>query len=135
MMRVMTDRAAAAVTVVVGAGLSERVDKRYVVIDSATGAVVDDASGYGYTSAPNAHGAHADTSMAPTKKRQQHAAQRRVERWCAAHTQFVQRVEQAMFSALKDGQNLTEPDVRGMLGEDGLELPFSVNDLIRHRNW
>ena len=134
-MRVMTDRAAAAAWVVVSAGLSECFDNRYVVIDSATGAVVDDASGYGYTSVPNAHRAHADTSMAPTTKRQQHAAQRRVERWCAAPAELVQRVEQAMFYALEDGQNLSEADVRAVLAEDGLELPFSVEDLMRHWNW
>jgi hypothetical protein len=127
--------AAAAVKVVVSAGLSECFDKRYVVIDGATGAVVDDASGYGYTSVQNAHRAHAYKSMAPTKKRQPDAAKRQVERWCAAHTEFMRRVEQAMFYALEDGQNLSEADVRAVLAEDGLELPFSVEDLMRHWNW
>jgi len=86
MMRVMSDMTAAAVKVVVSAALSYRFDKRYVVVDGATGEVVDDAQGYGYKSAQNAHRAHAYKSMAPKKKRQRDAAKRQVQRWCAAHT-------------------------------------------------
>jgi hypothetical protein len=47
----------------------------------------------------------------------------------------MQHVEQSMFYAMKDGQNVTEADVRAILAEHGLELPFSVKDLMRHSNW
>jgi predicted DsbA family dithiol-disulfide isomerase len=70
--------------------------------------------------------------MPPKKKRQRDAAKRRVERWCAAHEEFMQRVEQSMFYAMKDGENVTEADVLALLAELGLELPFSVKDLMRH---
>jgi hypothetical protein len=49
------------VRVVASAALSSNVDKRYVVVDEATGEIVDDAQGYGYKSAQNAHG-HTPTS-------------------------------------------------------------------------
>ena len=123
------------VRVVVSAALSSNFDKRYVVIGEATGAIVDDAQGYGYKSAQNAHRAHAYKSMPSKKKRQRDAAKRRVERWCAQHPEFMQRVEQSMFYAMKDGENVTEADVLVILAEYGLELPFSVNDLMRHWNW
>jgi hypothetical protein len=93
---------------------------------------LDDAQGYGYKSAQNAHRAHAYKSMPPKKKRQRDAAKRRVERWCAAHEEFMQRVEQSMFYAMKDGENVTEADVLALLAELSLELPFSVKDLMTH---
>jgi hypothetical protein len=135
-MRVMTDMpAAGSVKVVVSAALTDRFEKCYVVVDAATGDVVDDARGYGYETAQNAHRAQAYTSMPPKKKRRRDAAQRQVRRWCRAHPEFVQHVESATFYALKDRLNLTAADVRAMLDEHGVELPFSVKDLMRHWNW
>ena len=123
------------VRVVAGAALSSNFDKRYVVVDEATGEIVDDAQGYGYKSAQNAHRAHAYKSMPPKKKRQRDAAKRQVQHWCAEHPEFMQHVEQSMFYAMKDDLNVTEADVRAILAEHGLELPFSIKDLMRHWNW
>ncbi len=62
-----------AVRVVGSSSLSEGYDRRYVVVDAATGEVIDDAQGYGYKTAPNAHRAHAYKSMSPQKKQQRGA--------------------------------------------------------------
>jgi hypothetical protein len=80
------------------------------MVDEATGEVVNDAQGYGYRSAQNAHRANAYKSMPPKKKRQRDAVKRRVQRWCAEHAEFMQQVGQAMFYAMKDG----EPSLRQM---------------------
>jgi hypothetical protein len=56
--------------VVVSASLSSSYDKRYAVVDDATGGVVDDAQGYGYKSRQNAHRAYSYKSMPPKKERQ-----------------------------------------------------------------
>lgn len=118
--------------VVVSASLSSSYDKRYVVVDEATGEVLDDAQGYGYKSAQNAHRAYSYKSLPPKKKRRREAVKRQVERWCAGHEEFMQHIEQAMFYALKDGQSVTEEDVREIVAEHGLELPFPVKDLMKH---
>jgi hypothetical protein len=120
------------VKVVVSASLSSNYGKRYVVVDEATGAVLDDAQGYGYKTAQNAHRAHAYKSMPPKKKRQRVAAKRCVQRWCAQHPEVVQHLEQAMFYAMKDGESVSVTDVRALLAEHGLELPFPVEDLMKH---
>ena len=73
------------VRVVASAALSSNFDKRYVVVDEASGEIVDDAQGYGYKSAQTAHRAHAYKSMPPKEKRQRDAAKRQVQRWCAQH--------------------------------------------------
>ena len=118
--------------VVVSASLSKNCDKRYVVIDEATGEVLDDAQGYGYKSAQNAHRAFSYMSMPPKKKRERDAAKRRVERWWAEHEEFMQHVDEVMLYACKDGENVTEADVGAILTEHGLELPFSITDLMKH---
>lgn len=120
------------VRVVVSAALSSSFDRRYVVVDEASGEVVDNAHGYGYTSAQNAHRAHAYKLMSPRKKRQRDAVKRRVQRWCAERAEFMQHVDQAMFCAMKDGETVTEADVSVILADYGLELPFSVKELMRY---
>lgn len=121
------------VKVVASASLSSGYDKRYVVVDEATGEVLDDAQGYGYKTAQNAHRAHAYKSMPPKKRRQRDAVKRRVHRWCGQHSDVVLHIEQAAFYAMKAGGALTVDDVREILAGHGLgELPFSVEDLMKH---
>lgn len=126
---------AGSVKVIVSGARLDRFEKRYVVVDAVAGDIVDDARGYGYKTAQDAHRAHAYTSMPPKKKRQRDAAQRQVRRWCRAHPEFMAHVESAMFYALKSGVNLREADVRAMLDEHGAQLPFSIKDLMRHWDW
>lgn len=124
--------AESAVRVVVSPTLSEDYDRRYVVVDAATGSVIDDAQGYGYTTAQNAHRAHAYKSASPEKKRQREAIKKSVRRWCVKHCDFMSDIEQAMFYAMKDGDAFTEADVSALLKERSLELPFTVKELMRH---
>ena len=118
--------------VVVSASLSNNYDKRYVIVDEATGEVLDDAQGYGYKSAHNAHRAYSYKSMPPKKKRQREVAKRQVERGCAEHEEFMQHVDQAMLYALKDGENGAQAGGRAILTEHGVELPCPVKDLMKH---
>lgn len=118
--------------VIVSPSLSKGYDRRYVVVDETTGEVLDDAQGYGYKTAQNAHRAYSYKSAPPKKKAQRNAVERNVERWCAAHKAFMSDLEQAMFYAMKDGDSFTKAGVEQLLAEHGLELPFSVHDLMRH---
>jgi hypothetical protein len=69
----MTEGAAMSAKVVLSASLSSTYDRRYIVLDEATGEVLDDAQGYGCKTAQNAHRAQADKSMSPKKNRQRDA--------------------------------------------------------------
>jgi hypothetical protein len=128
----MTDMAESAVRVVASPTLSEDYDRRYVVVDAATGAVIDDAQGYGYKTAQNAHRAHAYKSVSPAKKRQRVAIKKSVRRRCVKHSDFMGDIEQAMFYAMKDGDTFTEADRSALLKERSLETPFTVKELMRH---
>ena len=132
-MRVMGEvRAPGSVKVVVSAALSSRFEKRYVVVDAATGDIVDDAQGYGYKTAQNAHRAHAYKSAPLQKKRQRDAVKGRVRTWCTRHTELMEHAEQAMVYAMKEGETLTEADVSAIVNDHGVALPFTVNELMRH---
>lgn len=124
--------AESAVRVVVSPTLSEDYDRRYVVVDAATGAVIDDAQGYGYKTAQNAHRAHTYKSVSPAKKRQREAIKKSVRRRCVEHSYFMGDIEQAMFYAMKDGDTFTEADRSALLKERSLEPPFTVKELMRH---
>ena len=118
--------------VIVSPSLSKGYDRRYVVVDEATGEIGDDAQGYGYRTGQNARRAYCYKSMPPKQKSQLNAVKREVERWCAAHEEFMGHVEQVMFHAMKDGDSFGKADVERLLSEHGLELPFSTLDLMRH---
>ena len=124
--------AESAVRVVVSPTLSEDYDRRYVVVVAATGAVIDDAQGYGYKTAQNAHRTHAYKSVSPAKKRQREAIKKNVRRRCVEHSYFMGDIEQAMFYAMKDGDTFTEADRSALLKERSLEPPFTVKELMRH---
>ena len=121
-----------AVRVVVSSSLSDGYDRRYVVVDAATDEVLDDAQGYGYKTAQNAHRAHAYKSMSPQKKRQRAAAKKGVRRWCEKHSEFMADVERSMLYALKDGEEFTESDVAALVTDHCLEPRFTVKELMRH---
>jgi hypothetical protein len=78
--------------------------------------------GYGYRTAHNAHRAYSYKSMPAKQKSQPNAVERKVERWCAAHKEFMGHLEQAMFYAMKDGDSFTRADVEQLLCEHSLEL-------------
>jgi hypothetical protein len=117
--------------VMVSPFLSKSYDRRYVVVDETTGEILDDAQAHGYKTAHNAHRAYSCKSM-PPKKSEQNTVRRNVERWCAVHWQFMGHVEQAMFYAMKDGEQVLQAEVEQMLAGHGLVLAFSTQDLMRH---
>jgi len=118
--------------VIVSPCLSKGYDRRYVVVDEASGEILDDAGGYGYKTAQNAHRAYSYKSMPPKQNSQPNAVKHEVERWCAVNGEFMGYVEQAMFYAMKDGDSFTKADVERLLCEHSVELPFSTQDLMRH---
>lgn len=119
--------------VVISEALSSEWDRRFVVVDETTGQVLDDAQGYGYRTAENAHRAYSFKSATPAQKKKRDALKREVRQWCAAHQDFMDAVEQATLWAFKDGETFGAPELRHLLDQYGLTPPFSVADLQRHR--
>jgi len=79
--------------------LSKPYDFRFVIVDD-NGNVIDDAQGYGYTSAQKAHAAwgYKHNKKAKIKRK-------RKERWWKKHPEFEAEVENIRFRVWKDEQH------------------------------
>lgn len=72
---------------------------RFVIVDEQTGNVLDDAQGYGYTSAAKAHKAWAYKTNRKTRATVKHK-----KRWWKNHPDFEDECAEIMFRAAKDEQ-------------------------------
>lgn len=82
--------------------LSEPWEPRFVIVDEATGNVLDDAQGYGYTSAEKAHKAWAYKTNRKTKKSVDGK-----KRWWKRHPEFEEECADIFFRAARDEQQGT----------------------------
>lgn len=85
--------------VVKSAELSSAWESRFVVVDEQTGKVLDDAQGYGYTSAEKAHKAWAYKTNRKARGKAKYK-----KRWWARHPEFEAECEEIMFRAERDEQ-------------------------------
>jgi hypothetical protein len=120
------------IKIVLSESLSKPYDRRYVVVEDSTGKVLDDAGGYGYKSAQNAHRGWAYKSKPKAERAKRDALKGQVRQWCEDHKSFVDDLMQEQFYAMKDGEPFTAEDARKLLKAHGLKPPFSVAALLRH---
>lgn len=124
------------IKVVHSAELSEEWDDRWVVVDASTGAVLDDAQGYGYKDAAGAHRAFGyKKASGPTKKKRAstRSARQFVKRWRSRHPEFEQEIETQMLRDLKEGGDgvVTADVLEGVAVELGVVLPKSAAEMAR----
>lgn len=117
------------IKVVKSGALSKPWDDRYVVIEESTGKVLDDAQGYGYKSAQNAHAAWEYKSASKSTKKKRADKKRRVEKWVREHQSVMDDLEEEQLYAFKDDE---DPDVKAFFAQRGVELPFTVADLMKY---
>lgn len=118
------------------ASLSSTWDPRFVIVDEATGEVLDDAQGYGYKSAQNAYAAWSYKTRSPEKK----AKAERIDNWLRENKTFDSRMTQCSFYAFEDGTDLTAKDVKVLLAEGADEgdlvgeVPGTAAEILRAWN-
>ena len=112
-------------------------ETRYVIVDSESGEVLDDAQGYGYKTRQKAWAAwnykHRDTSHDKEKAEKE----RIIATWMKEHKSFVAGMDQIAFEIAKGSWG---PDdkfdtamVKQMLKDSGYEdLPFTAYELLRY---
>lgn len=120
------------IKVVESSALSRGRDRRFVVIDEVTGEVLDDAQGYGYKTAQNAHRAYGYKSATPKQKKARDGLKRRVREWIAENRAVVRDIEDEAFYSLKDGEEFTHARIKEIIAEHGVEMPFTVAEFLRH---
>lgn len=126
-----------AYSVVVSKQLSDKWDIRYVVVDSETGQVLDNAQGYGYKTAQKAHAAWAYKNRDRSKDKEKQKKKRIIEAWCAEHHNFMDCLEEEAFRIAKGAygpdEKFNTAFVKKALEQNGYtELPFSAFELYKH---
>lgn len=104
---------------------------RYMIVDAETGEVLDDAQGYGYTSARAAY------SSWNYKLNYLHNSERKSQidaasKWLQEHPDFADNLIDGMFIAAKSGETVRTKDVTQLLRQSGFtDLPFSTSILLK----
>lgn len=108
--------------------------QRFVIVDAQTKDVLDNAQGYGYKSAQNAHAAWSYKIKTPAQRKARAAAKRAVSKWQKKHPDIMEDIEDLHLQAFKLGEKVTSADVKDLLRGRGIDidaLPFSIRDLMR----
>lgn len=115
--------------------LSEPYFPRYVIVDSETGEILDDAQGYGYKTAQKAHMAYAYKTRDKSKDKAKKEKEKHIRRWMKEHPEFVHLMDGIAFEIAKGSWG---PDdkfdaklVRELLENSGLETDFTPGELLR----
>lgn len=110
-------------------------EERYVIVDTETGEVLDDAQGYGYKSPRKAHAAYAYKHRDKSKDKEKRAKEKHIREWLKQHKDFSNLMDAFALEICKGSWG---PDdkfdaklVQKMLKENDLHPDFSASDLLR----
>ena len=123
--------------VVLGKELSTYNDNRYVIVDSETNEIIDDAQGYGYKTPRNAHAAYAYKNRDKSKDAEKEAKKRVVLKWCKENKEFVNVLLDDAFQIAKGSYG---PDdkfdakyVADAFKDAGFkDLPFTTSEFLKY---
>lgn len=122
--------------------LSNRVDEdgyryyepRYVIIDEGTGSILDNAQGWGYKTIQGAYKAWTYKNKVKNPKQHEKKIRAKVKGFVSNHKEIFRELQDVIWYSAKDGEKLTEKDIKDFLKEKGIEdLPFTINQLLK--NW
>lgn len=128
------------IEVIKSEALSSPYDIRFVVVDKDTGAVLDDAQGYGYKTARGAHVAWSYKTRDRSKDQEKAQKRKEIQRWMKAHKAFVEAMDTYAFEIAKGSWGPDEKFdaklVKRMLKENDLSPEFTAGELLQvWRKW
>jgi hypothetical protein len=115
--------------------LSGGYSQRYIIIDSESGEMLDDAQGYGYKTAQNAVVAfkwkHDKKAQAWSKRK------KRIAAWLEKNPEFDDELADMMFQAYKmagyEDAKLSVEDIKWLLDKHGV-TKFGAEEILRYLN-
>lgn len=120
---------------VVEAPNSSAYNKRYFVVDKETGAVLDDAQGYGYKTPQKAYAAYNYKHRDRTKDAQKAAKSKRIRQWMKENKSFIRMMDEIAFEMVKGSwgpdENFNAAFVKKLLSENDLNPDFTAGDLLK----
>ena len=100
---------------------------RYVIVDSSTGKIIDDANGYGYKSKQSAYKA----GYYKLNRKKIESNKRIVKSFLKSHKDFADNVEWAMFDDLKCNEEFTIEELVEIANRYNLKLPLEASVFLK----
>lgn len=107
---------------------------RFCIIDTDTGVVFDDAQGYGYKTAQNAHKALSYKQRSKEEFEKERNIENAVKNFCKSHSSFENDIDDALFQAVKNGIPMTEKEIESLIPNDiKEEMWFGIKKYLKYR--
>lgn len=110
-------------------------EKRYRIVSTETGEILDDAQGYGYKTAKKAYAAYSYKHRDRSKDKERAAKEKKIKKWMKENKSFINLMDRIAFDIAKGSMG---PDdkmdaklVRQLLKEQNLHPDFTAADLLR----
>lgn len=123
------------VKAVASPSLSDFGDKRYVIVDTDTGEIVDDAQGYGYKTLKKAYASWAYKNRDKSKDKERRAKDAAIRQWLKEHTEVLNLLDGYAVSIAKGAM---APDdkvdaalVRSILKDCNIETEYKPRDILK----
>jgi len=112
-------------------------EKRYIIVETESGEIVDDAQGYGYKTAQKAYAGWYYKNRDKSKDKEKAEKERIIARWMRENKKFVRLLDSVAFDIQTRkcdyGDKLDTKLVRDLLKKNGYkDLPFSAGELLRY---
>ena len=114
--------------------LSKLDKNRYVIVDTETGEVLDDAQGYGFKSARKAYACYGYKTRDKSKDAQKKQKQRKIIKWLKGHKEFVDALDTYSFEIAKGSwknEKFNAKFVEKMLKDFGYSIDFTPGELLK----
>lgn len=108
---------------------------RFIVIDTLTNKVLDDAQGYGYKSIRNAWAAWSYKNKPIEEKMEAYNTCKKVFDFTKSHRGLDNFISKVMLDFHRCGEKFTTKDLEEILTQEGFnikELPFTTKDFLKY---
>lgn len=123
------------ITVVLDGTLSTETDKRYVIIDTLTGEVLDNAQGYGYKSERKAYASYSYKTRDKSRDKEKALKASQIKKWLDENKDFSEALETYAFEAAKtspSGQSKVDLNlIKALLKASRLKTDFTPSEILR----
>lgn len=115
--------------------LSSSYDTRFVIVNTETGEILDDAQGYGYRSAQKAYAAYTYKHRDKGKDKQRKQEEKAIKKWWQDHKELSKDLEQIAFEIAKGSwgpdDKLDAKLLKTILKQENIESEYSPGKLLK----
>ena len=123
------------IAVVLDGTLSTETDKRYVIIDTLTGEVLDNAQGYGYKSERKAYASYSYKTRDKSRNKEKALKASQIKKWLDENKDFTEALDTCAFEAAKtspSGQSKVDLNlIKALLKASRLKTDFTPSEILR----